>query len=477
MNKVDEMFPPKRIRTYYIYSILALALVLRLAVVASADRGYLYTETGGDSWWYLEYGRALVRGQEPASPPSGPIYLIFVGYPQALDAPDRDVVFIRALRPFGYEPFIQVPEMPILIIQVVQAILGTVTCYFAYRLARAISRDERAGLLVAGVLAISPVFVLETTQVLTETLYLFLLSGGLWLYIRGVDRASGLSPTAVLVCGVILGVATLTRAVLLAFPVGLALHLLVAYGWRRGARLALILIVAYVITLSPWTIYNKLKWNQIVIGAQGFAAFLFIGATEWQGPQGTDQNLAQEASVNGEFPTDPGDQQGLYASAASKSILGDPIGWLSRRANALASALLQLHGTLFFPGESLKDALTHWMQDDRSLDGLLRVSRGDGFWPKLVIYVLHFGGWLLGLAGMWLTRKQWRISLPLVGLVAYTLLVHFVLDAIPRYLFPLDLVMWVFAGASLVRFMRAIQAKPVEKRLQEHGTTGILSGR
>jgi Gpi18-like mannosyltransferase len=139
---------------FILLSILFLALVLRLIHILPLDRTKIYEDNGGDSWWYLEYGLDLVRNHEPAAPPSGPIYLLFVGFPQTIASPDTAILLIR----------------------LVQTIMSTITCYLVYRLALSISRDRRAGLMSAAALAISPVFIIETGQILTETLFIFLLA-------------------------------------------------------------------------------------------------------------------------------------------------------------------------------------------------------------------------------------------------------------------------------------------------------------
>jgi hypothetical protein len=139
-----------------------------------------------------------------------------------------------------------------------------------------------------------------------------------------------------------------------------------------------------------------------------------------------------------------------YTQAAADAIGRDPLGWMRRRVTELVSAYLQPHGTVFFPGESLKQLAGDWLLHDRSLGGLLDLSRGDAFWPKLSIYLFHYAGLLFGLAGMWRCRKQWRTALPLVGFVLYTTLVHLPLLAIPRYIFVTEVVWWVFASVALV---------------------------
>ncbi len=407
------------------------------------DHAQIYAERGGDSWWYLKYGFDLVRGQEPAVLASGPIYLLFVGIPQLILPRATAVLFIRIL----------------------QAALSTITCYFVYRLAWAISRDVRAGLIASAILAIAPAFIIESGQILTETLFIFLLSGGLWLYVTTIDRHPSQSPIKprlfglIALVGVIFGIATLTRAVLLAFPLGLVIHLLMVYGWRKGLQLGVTLFVVFAVALSPWTIYNHVKWGQTVIAAQGFAAQLFIGTIDsgWQGPQQTDNALQQQSSSSDvPLSTDPAEQQQVYTETATNSILNDIPGWLKSRVDQLSSAILQPHGTVFFAGESLKDMTSHWLNTDRSLSGLLRLTQGDNFWPKLSIYLFHDLGMLLGIIGIWLSRRNGRLALPLVGLIVYFLLAHFILYVIPRYLFPLDMLWWIFGGITLAALSRRI---------------------
>lgn len=435
-----------------LFVILTLALLLRLAYGLAQDRTEVYNQAKGDSWWYLEYGRLLTIGREPGPPPSGPVYLIWVGVPQHLFAPQKIILDLHPayLTRAGLPTGPNVSADAVVFIRLIQAVLSVATCYLGYRFAFEISGDERAGLLTAGVLAFSPVFILESAQILTETLYLFLLSSGLWLYLAAnkIDRPIPYRMMALV--GVILGIATLTRAVLLAFPVGLAIHLVMVFGWRKGLQRAVVLLTVYVLVVSTWTIYMKVKWNQLVIGAQGFAAFLYLGATEWQGPSEVDNALAEHAGSEN-FSTEPDEQQELYQNAAAQSIGNNPVGWLRHRATELAGAYLQPHGTLFFPGESLKDLAVNWWTNDRSMAGLVNLMQGDSFWPKLLLYILHFAALIFGLLGMWFTRKNWRITLPLIGLIVYTTLVHFVLDAIPRYIFPTEFFFWIFAAVALVR--------------------------
>lgn len=416
-----------------LWLILTIAFALRLVFGLGQNALTPYTNSSADSAWYLGTAYAIVTGTPPQgtatdgahlTPP--PLYFLVIGVPQALLSPENAIIAIR----------------------VFQAILSTITCYFAYRLALRLTGRETAGLLAAGVLAISPAFIIRSAQILTETVFIFLLIGGVWLYVEyvvGTDesatRAHGGAPLQkhnalwlLVLAAALLGLATLTRAVLLAFPFGLALHLILARGWRKGWRHAVLLVLVYALVVSTWTIYSAARWNRFVIAGDGLIPFLYLGATGWTSPQEVDQSLRQQSP------------DGSYADAAQNVISSDPVGWIKHRLTELAEAYLQPHGTTFFPGESLRDLAVGVLRGEVSLADLVQ---GDAFWSKLALYLLHYVGLLAGLAGMWLYRRQWRVALPMLGVIAYLTLVHLFLYALPRYLFPAEVFWWVFAAAAL----------------------------
>ena len=97
-----------------------------------------------------------------------------------------------------------------------------------------------------------------------------------------------------------------------------------------------------------------------------------------------------------------------------------------------------------------------------SVSGLIALTQGDYFWPKLALYGLHYAALLAGLAGMWLYRRGWPSALPLIGFIIYVTLVHLALLALPRYLFPTELFWWIFAAAALERLLSRL----MRRRLQ-----------
>jgi hypothetical protein len=176
-------------------------------------------------------------------------------------------------------------------------------------------------------------------------------------------------------------------------------------------------------------------------------AFLYIGAAGWDDPSEVDQALqAQLGGDEGDSPT-----QSDFVEGAVSTISSDPLGYVQRRVSELAGTYLQPHGTTYFSGESLRELVGDWLRNDRSLAGLAALTQADHFWSKLVLYGFHFGALILGLIGMWRTRRLTRTALPLIGYIAYTTLIHLVLLALPRYLFPTMICWYVFAGAAFAR--------------------------
>jgi 4-amino-4-deoxy-L-arabinose transferase-like glycosyltransferase len=419
-------------RDRWLMVILLLALTLRLVYVLQQDPNAPYHESGGDTTWYLENGYTLVTGQDPTGKhdvsrlPVAPFYLLFIGFWQAILSPADAITAIR----------------------VVQALMGAAVVFFGFWLASWLTDgDRRAGLLTAGVLALSPALILDAARILTEPVYLFWIMAGLWLYGVGtVPGAQGWRSIPLLaLAGIALGLATLTRAVLLVFPLGLAVHLL----WRRkraGARQAVALLGVYCLVVSTWTVYNLVRWDRLVIGSEGMSSFIYVGSRGWEGPTQVDQNLAEDL---------PGQQgsdlktSSSFLTAARRVIEADPVGYVRHRASELTWAYLQPYGTTDFASDSLKERFRLWTTHDRSLDGLADLIGDNAFLPKLVLYVFHFSGLVFGAAGIWLYRRK-GMATPLGGLIFYTTAVHLVLLVLPRYLFPLYPVFWIFAAAFLV---------------------------
>ncbi|MBN2470765.1 MAG: glycosyltransferase family 39 protein [Anaerolineae bacterium] len=421
--------------------ILLLALALRLAyVLPLAVDESLY---GGDYSWYAREGRMLIRTGWTYGPlPTGPVFLLVAGYAEELGSRPADLpAYMLQLMLAGKRVFPDPVGDGVPIVRVLHAILGTLTAWMAYRIGRA-AWDAPTGLLAGFLLAINPQFIVEAGNPGSESVAIFLLAWALAIWMEGRQAAGW---RVLVPAGILLALAALTRSVFLAIPALLIAHLWLLHGWRRALRGGALLLLAWLLTISPWTLYNLVTWDRLTLTGEGLLGMLYVGAVGWQDPEDVDAGLGElvsDAAVES--------QQEAFAAGLAATILRDPAGYALTRLRELGGAILQPHNTNAFPGESIKTLASRWLRDNRTLPGLLALTRAEQFWIKLLLYVAHYAGLLLGGAGLLLNLRRWRALLPLYGLFAYILGIHLFLSAIPRYLFPLALPGWLFASAALV---------------------------
>ena len=138
-------------------------------------------------------------------------------------------------------------------VQLANALLGSVTIWFAYDLIRAIfgvTPARWAGLLIA----FYPLFSHYSSQLLSETPVLFLVALSLWL--AWWARGGGL--TRYLLLGTVIGLAALTRQTALALAPFIAVWIFQdgKREWRHRLVGPLILLAGTVMILAPWTLRN-----------------------------------------------------------------------------------------------------------------------------------------------------------------------------------------------------------------------------
>ena len=147
--------------------------------------------------------------------------------------------------------------------QVVGAFVGTVTVGLTGLLGRRVA-GARIGLLAAALVAVSPMLIGADGSLMSESLYVALVTAALLACYRAIDR-----PTAMrfALIGVFLGLATLTRSD------GIFLVPLLAgfTAWRvrpatTGHRLALGLCTVglVVVLLAPWTVRNAARLHAVI---------------------------------------------------------------------------------------------------------------------------------------------------------------------------------------------------------------------
>jgi 4-amino-4-deoxy-L-arabinose transferase-like glycosyltransferase len=109
--------------------------------------------------------------------------------------------------------------------------------------------------------------------ILTEPAFMALLTLAVWFWLRAARQPSiGRWVTA----GVVLALAALTRPVVMLLPIVLAPPVLMAHGFRRGSLWLAVLVVAFAITVLPWTIYLCRTTGSPI--PEGLSSNFWIGA-------------------------------------------------------------------------------------------------------------------------------------------------------------------------------------------------------
>ena len=454
--------------TRWLWFILISGLILRIGYAMAQPTVYLfYGGSGGDSAFYLAHGWGFFSGQEHgyirntafylSAMPTPPFYILYAGIFQQFLPEHETIVMMR----------------------LVQCVIGTATAWLAYRLGRVITGGARAAVVAAAFAAFHPALIIEPVNIATETFYIFFLTLGLWLYVEyavHADEAQSLhrlSPgLAIALSGMAFGLATLTRAVFVLFPLVIAVHM-VMVGYRSRMEIwlgrSLLLLLVYAAVTSTWTVYSLGMWGRFIIVSDQFMPALWRGAVSDDGsPAVNDALLLEnvdavrpegcEAACQSYHHTTE-----TYVQKIGESILGDLGGFFRLRFEELTASILQPYGTTPLGNISIRDATGDWLHHDRTVGGFLQLTQIEGFAVKLLTWIFHYAAIILGLAGMWLSRQSWRLTLPLIGFVFYTVLIHFFLLALPRYLFPIEVPLLILAAAAVAKLSESRQrSSPTE---------------
>ena len=420
------------------YVLLLVGLVLRLWAGFSQDPVAFYTsESGGDTGWYLANGEALLTAEAPHTSayglvtdrrniPTPPLYLIFVGVAQhLLGAGSAHAIYL---------------------ILGLQALMSLLTAYATARMALRLSQSKRVELAVLALMALHPVFIVEAGTILTETMYIFWVMLALWMYSKSERTASVYA-----LVGALLALATLTRAVALMFPLLLVGHSLLAQRqhWRR----ALLLLGVYALLVGTWTLYN-LPYGRWVVASDQFSIVLWRGslADTSLSPQELDAQIQAQTGCT------------VNCTDAVNSMAGDAIqdtgNFIQRRLNQWLGAVLEPFGVQSIGGSApLRTITLNCLQNDLSLAGLVRWLSTEGLLINALIYGLWYGVLALGMWGMWCARHQWRLVGAWALFIAYTLGIHVLILALPRYIFP-SLPLWIiFASYALQQLAEGWRAR------------------
>ncbi len=340
-------------------------------------------------------------------------------------------------------------------VKLAQVLLGAATTWLVYALGRdAVS--HLAGLCAGWLYALDPTLIAFTHYIFTETLFLFLFTAGLWLWMRPIAP----SVLRAALAGVSFALAAYVKSsVIYLLPV-LGLWLV----WRERERRAQALrfcaaaALAWAACVAPWTLrnyevhggfvlmdssgpfnlwrgnqpnayqrrLNNSDWNARL--AAPFDAYSYAPVAEVGGSVAVD--LAREMFET-DTPTDLQVMKAAQTSAVRYAL--DDLGWTVRRA--------------FYKYVDLWNPTSFVMRhlEREGYGAISPLAAAALSWACVLSYVLV---WCLALPSLW-RRANTALGVMALALVYYYSLIHMATFGLTRFRLPVMPILMVLAGATL----------------------------
>ncbi len=344
------------------------------------------------------------------------------GYIRPFDLVRFDLVVPTAeyppLHPFVLSVFARIGMRSVEAQRLGLAGIGTATVALIGMVGRQVS-GATVGLVAAGLAALSPMMFLPEATLMSEAVFVFLVT--LALYLAGRIRVSP-SPLRFAALGLVLGLATITRAeagvlaVLIISPLAMGLDL----GLARRVGIAALAFGMVALAVLPWTIRNQATFHSFVPVSNNLGTAI-AGAN--CGPTYSGESLGSWRSTFGAgdpssgecFTGFDGRQPNFNEATASAAARTGGIDFMRDHVSSLpkvaAARLLRTFG-LFRPDQQI---------NLEALEGRPERWERIGTWFDWVLYPFAVGGLIL------LIRRRapvWPLIAAVLSVVAATLVTY-----------------------------------------------------
>ena len=330
---------------------------------------------------------------------------------------------------------------PITPLLVAQAFLGATTVALVYLIAR--DRFSRSvALLSASFMIIAPMSGYFTAAILTETLFTFLMTLATFLWGRGFALAAGS----------VLGIAALTRPVVLPFLIIVpALSLLPGNRSTRNKYLRMALMGLAI--SSIWIVRNGVVFRHFIpIVSSGWGTNLLYGTIDtelvgikvWTGTDWANLDIRKHPLLQTDPGLDETEKDHVFWQRGVQRIELHPFHWIVVRSKQYPKLFLDtgdyLLGRYNVP---IRDAFAR-----REL-GVLAV--------KTLFLTGDVAGIVFAIWGFILVRSRWRELTHLWLFPIFLLIMQIPMWAEARYTIPIMPIVAIFASVALVEFWKRRQ--------------------
>ena len=453
--------------------VVAVAVVARLGVLFAFPQVFAFSEPGAEihgSVAYDEYALNLletgVYGRAPGVADAGlpPVY---------------SYVLSLIYRLFGRH-YVAVAAAHILFDALSIALLYDI-CRRLFP--REPAHGERIGALAGLFFALYPYLIFQNLTLNDTAMWILLLHGFVWLLLRLREREELDRGTLLLaaLAGVVLGIASLARALLPALALLAVFWFLFKLSWRQTLLRLLPAALISLLALLPWLMRSGRIYGDFVPIA------LNSGENIYQG-NSPHSAAVFRAGYDVQWLPPPPDAPPVEAQVARNNFLAEA-GWRYLREHPEAiPELLWLKLVIFWnpqvtplrnlrQGEKLTvDAggAIVIVSDEGSQIGVTAANaayQDDGLFNVFGrgLHVLYFGGLLLlAIAGAWLSRREWRMLSLLYCVQLSQTLMYLVFHPSTRYRSPTDPLLFVFSAYAVVWVAGRWRSNPSSPGLFPH---------
>ena len=316
------------------------------------------------------------------------------------------------------------PGISLSLTRFLQVLASVATLGLALFLAGRITSNRTVLIAVAIFGILSPAWCAYPPRILSETLFGFLFVGSLALLVYGITSTNKSTVRWFALSGLLLGLAALTRPVVLLLPILLAVVTIVLRSKKFQDRHVILLVLTFSCAVAPWTLRNALVFDAFIpVTTTG-------GVVMWEGlhpdPRGFGYNPWNEIS-RAAGTHDAVQRDKVLKRKAIREMFENPL-------HALRMAVIKL--IWFF---------NPWEGDSYTL--------GSPFNPHTFLVLVLCA---LGVGSRFLRRGNLeeddgkRVAVTILAVVfVYFVLMAVVFYGSPRFRMPVEPLLWIGAGCGL----------------------------
>lgn len=332
-------------------------------------------------------------------------------------------------------------------VRAIQAVVSLLTVLFVYRLGLLVY-SRQVALWAAGIACFYPALLAYSNILLSETWFTFFAIGFAWMLLEGIHRER---IGWLLAAGLFLGLAALTRSIMLLFVPPLILYLLWAFPGTWGKRVvaAIAPAIVFALLIAPWAVRNtRVQQTLTFIDVMG-GRNAMMGNYEFTP---TERSWATISDVTGDRAWIQ-----VLAREAGQEPLGTQ-GQLDKRALRHAIRYVSANPGTTFKRDVVK-FFNFWQLERTFVAAAQDRYFGDSRAAVVVAVVLTTGAsaavLLAAIFGICCVPPvNWRDHVFLLGSILFPCAIHALIFAHERYRLPVMPLLFLYAAAALASWPR-----------------------